>query len=488
MQLAISRNNSNTSLVQISRPLSRSSSFHSLVNLSSSNFSVEDDETFGHSDSFEAATESALIPEILPNGKCFKFQKRLSEEIQSVVQDARNSAKRAPLLHNLFDNLRVEIDNSVLADVLASDGDFMQSILFPTSRAGLKTVLHYYELIADYYSRNSMEAENLYKSLEGLWSNVHAPSIYAMLLYPWLFSVSRFADDPHLILKRIQVFLKGANRAFWYDMETSSHFFRPMYMFLQKCLREGRAGVPIHFFQRTTPEQGSMEAMWHMAVADINALVFRFFFYYDSAQNLRFFLDQVSMRQGSKMTVANGFINEMVRHLGNIRNEIVVMSYLEGLVACKGLDVNAATQIRWQMIIFGFSVPGGPLYPTRPIRVCARRVHDVLFPTGRHSRKLIAFLFRLVHPYYSASSTAYWVRVKLRRYLPNAVQDFLEQTYGALKASANVLRSLLHPVIAVKRGIRQFIMLPRIARTISQKVVSWMVTPIRRTITRLVDM
>ncbi len=56
-----------------------------------------------------------------------------------------------------------------------------------------------------------------------------------------------------------------------------------------------------------------------------------------------------------------------------------------------------------------FTHPGGPYFPTRPVRQLANKVMSTLFPSrpAKRVRKLVHSFFRLLHPYYWAESIAY---------------------------------------------------------------------------------
>jgi hypothetical protein len=56
-----------------------------------------------------------------------------------------------------------------------------------------------------------------------------------------------------------------------------------------------------------------------------------------------------------------------------------------------------------------FTHPGGPYFPTRPVRYLANKVMATLFPSraAKRARKLVHSFFRLLHPYYWAESISY---------------------------------------------------------------------------------
>ena len=57
-----------------------------------------------------------------------------------------------------------------------------------------------------------------------------------------------------------------------------------------------------------------------------------------------------------------------------------------------------------------FTHPGGPFFPSRPLRHLSSKVMNEVFPNrpAKKPRKLVHSFFRLLHPYYWAESISFY--------------------------------------------------------------------------------
>lgn len=61
-----------------------------------------------------------------------------------------------------------------------------------------------------------------------------------------------------------------------------------------------------------------------------------------------------------------------------------------------GVELSVATSTRLKTALYSFTSPGGPLYPTRPVRHAAWETLDYLFPVGLLSSDYITSPLRPV--------------------------------------------------------------------------------------------
>lgn len=109
----------------------------------------------------------------------------------------------------------------------------------------------------------------------------------------------------------------------------------------------------------------------------------------------------------------DAFLRDMTSVTRQVNNEDALVEFLRGLRAFRGWRLERRTSIKLQDMLYAFSSPGGPIFPTRPVRQAARATMDVLYPAGRRTRATVRFIFRLLHPYYWPSSVGYWVKASV---------------------------------------------------------------------------
>jgi len=124
------------------------------------------------------------------------------------------------------------------------------------------------------------------------------------------------------------------------------------------------------------------------------------------------FGDQITLPKAHlKLQVLNMFVNEVVRQLKALRQEDVLLIYLECLEMFTGsLSIpGRKTSMRLHTVLFDYTTPGSPLYPTRNIRVAAQKTLDNVFPSGKLGRKIVNWSFRVFHPVELVKSWWFWI-------------------------------------------------------------------------------
>jgi len=110
-----------------------------------------------------------------------------------------------------------------------------------------------------------------------------------------------------------------------------------------------------------------------------------------------------------ELSLSDTFVGEVLHHVRLIQNEKVLIFYLSNFRLFKALHITKNTDVQMQACLYAFTSRGGPLYPTRPVRKCARMVLTDLYPKGQLSRQVVFLLFRLLHPYYASKSFFYYI-------------------------------------------------------------------------------
>jgi len=227
----------------------------------------------------------------------------------------------------------------------------------------------------------------------------------ALFLHLWIFSHSNKR-------KQFNNFIKTANKLFWLDLEHFTRRFQPVYEFLFEILL-------------STSDQWASEQIPRVLL-DIFALVSKFFFYYNKESDsdtlqqflsqtqtsLLEFRDKLEFPKGhQKLQTLNMFVNEVVRHIKLLRNEDLIIMYLEKCVLFSGpLTIpGTKTKINLQTVLLDYSTPGSPYFPTRKIRQQAKKTIDIVFPGGRRTRLATNWVFRFFSPFELLKSWWFWI-------------------------------------------------------------------------------
>jgi hypothetical protein len=84
---------------------------------------------------------------------------------------------------------------------------------------------------------------------------------------------------------------------------------------------------------------------------------------------------------------------------------------MQKLTVAKELPyMSKVTENRLMNSLTDFSHPGGPYFPSRPVRQLAIKLMNSLFPlspNAKRARKIVHSFFRMLHPYYWTESVAY---------------------------------------------------------------------------------
>jgi len=339
------------------------------------------------------------------------FIDRLASSIHTTLETAasnHSSNERDTLLAELFSNIASELEDTVQ--------EYLHSDLIHTPYAKnkinkiSKKKERYFELLAEYYVEHPEEVERMHGSFVALWCNANFPIIYSALMYKWIFAHGM--DQT----KNLNIFIKGANRLFWFDLETISTRFVVVYQFLKDSVLLNAS--------LWDPDgcQGH-EIILGKFFLDFFNLVSRFILYFEKTEALTPFLQRTQAilanlnvpsanktEQGQmKFCVDDMFVQCVVRQIHLIKNESVLVRHIQKCVHFKGLNMSDATRVRLQSTFYAFAAPGGPVYAPRSVRHAAIKAVNALFPGGKLTRTTIYLIFRLLHPYYAVRSLLHWV-------------------------------------------------------------------------------
>ncbi|CAI5980016.1 unnamed protein product [Closterium sp. NIES-64] len=245
----------------------------------------------------------------------------------------------------------------------------------------------FYEVLAQHYAESEASVAALLPLFAPLWSCVFSSQIFALLLHRWLYS----SPKPHSeeVHRYTRAFMTGVEGIFWIDLQSNEQRFCPLFNFVMEriVMDEQRFALVPPLFQK-----------------DMFCTVARCFFLYQSGTRLPALLAAASRQEALHGATADIFVTELTNQLQRIKVEPVLLLFLHRCTALKGLDLRSATAIRLQVALHSMAVPGGPLFPTRPVRQAARSALDTLYPVGRMFRHMISFSFRILHPLYWPTS------------------------------------------------------------------------------------
>jgi len=123
-------------------------------------------------------------------------------------------------------------------------------------------------------------------------------------------------------------------------------------------------------------------------------------------------------------------VRELVSFLPELVREEAVLVYLQALRVVFAaqdagspsgraqsrpvLQLDRDSANRLAGCLMELSTPGGPLYPTRPVRHAAQATLDAVYPRGRLLRRAVHIAFRLANPLRWPASLAHWVASQVR--------------------------------------------------------------------------
>eukprot|EP01112_Ceratiomyxa_fruticulosa_P019010 TRINITY_DN6154_c0_g1_i2.p1 TRINITY_DN6154_c0_g1~~TRINITY_DN6154_c0_g1_i2.p1 ORF type:complete len:476 (-),score=54.73 TRINITY_DN6154_c0_g1_i2:139-1566(-) len=226
-----------------------------------------------------------------------RFMSRIAQQVQSTIELAFKSVgtTRDKVLKDLFQNISSELEDDVLNQL--EFASFLESSPNPSNPT---STIYYYQILSIYYKRNPTLVDALHAPFLSLWSNQSFPVIFASLFYLWVFH--------HQVghIKYLNMFLRGVNRLFWYDLESVQKRFSTIYDFLRTDILTGEkiwkdavsvspvavpATEPPNNVQNTTLimlRAGNTVTSTSLGryVVDFFHLVSRFFYYYEKSTNI----------------------------------------------------------------------------------------------------------------------------------------------------------------------------------------------------------
>eukprot|EP00249_Psilotum_nudum_P006891 c20139_g1_i2 orf=139-1155(+) len=316
----------------------------------------------------------------------------LVQEVQRKLQKALNMpTQRGELLRQLFTDLALEVDARAQA-LLYNHGNVVEdgNAIIDDSRPSLC----FYEVLAEHYAQMPEEGKSLLPLFVQMWSQSFSSQIFALLFYQWLFEVPQQSDG---FVRYPTAFIEGATAIFWIDVQSNERRFFSLYHYA---------------YEEVTVNSGHLNKLPIQAQRELIHLISRFFFFYEPADRLKIFLKYIpafsSFPTGGPADV---FVIELTAQLQKIKVEPVLLHYLRCSKVLKGVELHVTTSTRLKSALYSFTSPGGPMYPTRPIRHAAWDTLDCLYPVGQRFRHLISLSFRLLHPYYWPSSFGNFVLI-----------------------------------------------------------------------------
>ncbi|XP_024382961.1 uncharacterized protein [Physcomitrium patens] len=313
------------------------------------------------------------------------FRKKLTQEVQRKLQKALDyPAQRGELLRQLFTDVALEVDKRALerlygssqaADGVENGGSVNANGTYPRPC--------FYEIFAQHYTQVPEDGKEILPLFLQLWSQSFVSQIFALLFHRWLFEIPR--EESEGFLRYSTAFVEGASNIFWIDLQSNVRRFYSMFNYT---------------FEEVVLDSERLTRVPIQARQDLLLLVSRYLLYYEPADRLGYYLKNVPKSSNVVLEPADMFVTELTDQLQKVKVEPVLLHYLSSMKALKGVELRATTSTRLKTALYSFTAPGGPMYPTRPVRHAAWETLDVLFPIGRHSRHLISLFFRLLHPYY----------------------------------------------------------------------------------------
>lgn len=336
------------------------------------------------------------------------FRKKLTIEVQRKLQKALDSpAQRGELLRQLFTDVALEVDSRAQERLYGSsqsveDGD-------PVTANGSQPRVCFYEVLAQHYAQVPEDGKEILPLFLQLWSQSFVSQIFALLFHRWLFEIPR--EESGGFLRYSTAFVEGASNIFWIDLQSNVRRFFSMYHYT---------------FEEVVLDSVRLSRVPVQARQDLLLLVSRYLLYYEPADKLGEYLKNFPKTANVILEPADMFVTELTDQLQKVKVEPVLLHYLTSMKALKGVELRATTSTRLKTALYSFTAPGGPMYPTRPVRHAAWDTLDALFPVGRHSRHLISLFFRLLHPYYWPVSAMNFTITTIRSIYTRVVNILLE--------------------------------------------------------------
>lgn len=291
-------------------------------------------------------------------------------------------------------------------------------------RNGRRKTLCFYEMLAPYYETlDTKDVDELLQCFHQLWSSPHIPSIFTLLLHRWLFSE---AVDRSQLLKYANVVADGAKPLRRWDVRRGETRFKPIFLYLT---------------YEVTLNPKKIDSVTEDVCRVLVRYVVQSFLFYETRQKLPDLLERLpNVIKG--VNPLELFMLENSKELEQISVESALLRYLEGLETMASLPgwnhMGKVSKARLQSTIHSLTSPGGPRYPPRSVRHAAIHTLDVLYPQGRHARRMVIYISRLMHPLFWPQSMAY----HLSRWLGLAwLGAMLQQAYAKAKGRLRMRRA-----------------------------------------------
>ncbi|KAI5390867.1 hypothetical protein KIW84_075958 [Lathyrus oleraceus] len=225
--------------------------------------------------------------------------------------------------------------------------------------------LCFYDVLADYFVHVPESGKPVLDLIVQLWSQSFASHIFSLLFHKWMFEVH--LDNPEVLLRYSSALVQGATNVFWIDIQTNTKRFRSIFRYLLD-------DVALH--------HSRLNKIPLQAQRDMYLLLSRFILFYNSAGKIDSFLKQCPVFQTAFLvgSPADIFVNELTDQLQKLKVEPVLLHYLSEVKVLQGIELRMTTSTRLKTCLYGFTSPGGPMYPTRAVRHAAWEALDFLFP------------------------------------------------------------------------------------------------------------
>lgn len=112
----------------------------------------------------------------------------------------------------------------------------------------------------------------------------------------------------------------------------------------------------------------------------------------------------------SRIVAIDMVVSDTLKLLRPMTNHDSVYNLISRLTLLKDLPyMSKVSETRLMNGLTDFTHPGGPYFPSRPLRHLAAKVMTLIFPgrPAKRARKVVHSFFRMLHPYYWAESVSY---------------------------------------------------------------------------------
>lgn len=256
------------------------------------------------------------------------------------------------------------------------------------TREALETVhpCCFFEVLAEYYSSNSQDAESLLKSCRRLKSQNFVVLIYSLLLHKWILthpSAGGEVERP----KYLTLLLTGSQQLFWVDLVSSTcHFGKMFESFYTSILALEAKDMPGPIYCSYLGLLATFMP-YYLPLGELSNAVLTFPY---------------------KRTEIDGFspddfftqITETLKKFdGKDPGLVDYLRALSELRQCPILsELKLVTDLRLQGQLYSLTAAGGPRYASDGARGAAFAALDALCPAGSRTRKLTSRIFRILHP------------------------------------------------------------------------------------------